>query len=197
MKTISLIFLFSFTLNSYAQSSTTEIDYSSKLSDYEQYLGFNFGSAFGEVGYGVTAGQFLTEKNILELSYKTWNNSEVSGVTNASGAGRLTSNGTAISVSNKYFFYKSFNLNAGAFYRRTSLNVPTGLDLLKNGQPINDREISDLGGFLSLGNHWFGKRWSFAADWISYSPKVVKLKEIDGIQIEDLRLFNFLVSYSF
>lgn len=197
MRFLSLTFFLLLSFSSFAQTSTTEVGTTkNELSDYNWYIGGNVGAAFGEVAVGYSVGYILNSKNVLELSTKRWRNEPV-GNAPATGAARITNDGNVISLANKYFLYNSFHLKGGLFYRDATLNVPAGVQLGSNNSIINERDMTDLGIHAAIGNHWFGKRWSFSVEWIGYSTKIIKINEVSAIDFSNLQLLNLTLAYSF
>lgn len=159
-------------------------------------MAFNIGGSSGGFGWGATYGKRINEKNILEANYKSWSNRKVEGLS-FSGPARVIYNGFGVGASNKYFFYDSFNIRTGLLYRSSTLDIPQGLDVLVNGKVINEREISEINGEISIGNHWFGENWGFGVDWITYSPTLLQLNEVEGFNNNNLQVLNLTLSYNF
>lgn len=207
LKTQHYLFLLTITLStllsfsSEAQTSTTvvevEVEAGEKsTSRHDTYLGFTLGNSQGNLGMGATFGKHLSESNVLETTYKMWSDRTVSGL-EFDGAARVAYDGFAVGASNKYFYYNSFNIKGGLYYRNSTLDIPAGLILLQNGVASSERDLTDIAGEISLGNHWFGKYWSLSVDWISYTSSIIDINEIQGLSNNGLQLLNFTISLKY
>lgn len=197
MKLVLIILVHGFLVTGvFAQSTSTSVTELDGEISKSGYIGANLGGSLGGTGLGLTYGKRLNENNILEFNYKSWSDRDVKGL-EFSGAARVVYNGQAVGVSNKYFFYKSFNIKTGVIYRTSTVDIPAGLNVINNGTVISERNISDISGEISLGNQWFGKRWGLAIDWFGYTPTFVELDNIPGFQRSNLQVLNFTLSYSF
>lgn len=200
MKKLSFIFISALLSASlFAQTSTTEApktETTETSSRHDAYLGFNFGNSHGNLGMGATFGKHLSENNVLETTYKMWRGRNVRGL-RLNGAANVVYDGFAVGASNKYFFYNSFNIKGGLYYRNSTLDIPAGLTLFENGVASSNRDLTDVIGEVSVGNHWFGKYWSLSVDWISYTPSLVKINEISGMSNDGFQLLNFTISLKY
>lgn len=195
--TITLSTLLSF--SSLAQTSTTEVAPETgekSTSRHDAYLGFTLGNSQGNLGMGATFGKHISENNVLETTYKMWSDRTVSGL-EFDGAARVAYDGFAVGASNKYFYYNSFNVKGGLYYRNSTLDIPAGLTLLQNGVASSERDLTDIAGEISLGNHWFGKYWSLSVDWISYTSSIIDINKIQGLSNNGLQLLNFTISLKY
>jgi hypothetical protein len=195
-KLLLILFIQAIVISAFAQDSSSSVTKTIEGKKTKAYVGANLGGSLGDTGLGLTYGHRLNENNILEFNYKTWSDRDVKGL-EFSGAAKIIYNGQALGITNKYFFFNSFNIKGGFFYRKSTIDIPPGLDMFHKGALVSERTISDISAEFSFGNHWFGENWGFAIDWFGYTPTLVKLDEVPGFERPNLQVLNFTLSYSF
>ncbi|TNF26663.1 MAG: hypothetical protein EP319_13195 [Deltaproteobacteria bacterium] len=198
-QTLSVLILIALSGQVMAQEALTSVSEEkseTKRSTNKRYLGFSIGNHLGEIGVGFKYGQFLTENNLAELTYTQWTEAESGTILNAPGT--IKSDGRGISLSNRYFLGNSFNIGSGLYYRDVDLTLPANVKIMDGNKEITERKISDFGGVITLGNHWFGDRWTFNADWVSYIPKFARINDVPGLSYRgEVTILNFTVGLTF